>query len=95
MATVIIASWPLACVLFNGAGGVRGPVPVLCCDGAEEARQSIMADSLGFAAELEKLASRYNICNLYNREKPPKKIFLNWTLKKNLKYKKLKFDFSN
>ncbi len=59
VATVIIASWPLACVLFNGSGGVRGPVPVLCCDGADEARLSIMADSLGFAAELEKLMSRY------------------------------------
>ena len=56
---IIIASWPLACVLFNGSGGVRGPVPVICCDGTDEARLSIMADSLGFAAELEKLMSRY------------------------------------
>ena len=58
VATVIIASWPLACVMFNGSGGVRGPALILCCDGADEARLSITTDAPRFAVELEKLMSR-------------------------------------
>ncbi len=58
VATIIIASWPLACVMFDGSGGVRGPAPILCSDGAVEARLSIKTDPLRFAVELEKLMNR-------------------------------------
>ncbi len=58
VATVIMASWPLACVMFDGSGGIRGPAPVLCSNDPDETRLSLTADALGFAAELEKLMSR-------------------------------------
>ena len=58
VATVIMASWPLACVMFDGSGDIRGPAPVLCSSEPDETRLSIMADALGFAVELEKLMRR-------------------------------------
>jgi hypothetical protein len=57
-AVCVVKTWPIAIASFNGAVGLRGPVPVLFTEQPEELRSKLSRDPATFKLHLNRAVRR-------------------------------------
>ena len=58
VAVVVIKTWPIQCLVWDGLGGLSGPVPVIFTEQPEELRTTLSDEPDSFFAQLNRFMAR-------------------------------------